>query len=289
MKSITTRASSSPHSSGGSGRHRILIGERGEERSLELPQGVPGHAVRCRCGVSGLVGTSIGNWRAPACSDRRGTARHRLRRSRREIGRASGVHGLAIEAAERCSPDWDRSACEGTLMNVLLITTDQQRADTLGCAGSPLGATPRLDAFAAQGTRFCEGAHATRAVPTGAGDDTYGHLPVDARRHVQRDRPARRCRSAIVADVARWGRPSHRAVRQGALRDDVPVPVDRPNRVGRRFRARPRRLARSVLWVRAPGDDDLRAQPAHCGSDGSVELGVRPAAVRPALCALPVP
>src|SRR5437868_1555140 len=31
-------------------------------------------------------------------------------------------------------------------MNILLITTDQQRADTLGCAGSPLAATPRLDA-----------------------------------------------------------------------------------------------------------------------------------------------
>ena len=36
-------------------------------------------------------------------------------------------------------------------MNVLLITTDQQRADTLGVEGSPLGATPRLDAFAVPG------------------------------------------------------------------------------------------------------------------------------------------
>src|SRR3981081_2232406 len=41
----------------------------------------------------------------------------------------------------------------GKRMNILLITTDQQRADTLGVAGSPLGATPRLDALAAQGTR----------------------------------------------------------------------------------------------------------------------------------------
>ena len=46
-------------------------------------------------------------------------------------------------------------------MNVLLITTDQQRADTLGVEGIPLGATPRLDAFAAQGTRF-SGARARR-------------------------------------------------------------------------------------------------------------------------------
>ena len=76
-------------------------------------------------------------------------------------------------------------------MNVLLITTDQQRADTLGVEGSPLGATPRLDAFAAQGTRFsaartqnplCQPARAT--ILTG----TY---PVDARRDVQRHRPSR--------------------------------------------------------------------------------------------------
>lgn len=38
--------------------------------------------------------------------------------------------------------------------NVLLITTDQQRADTLGAYGSPMGATPRLDALAAEGARF---------------------------------------------------------------------------------------------------------------------------------------
>jgi arylsulfatase A-like enzyme len=39
-------------------------------------------------------------------------------------------------------------------MNVLLITTDQQRADTLGAYGSPLGATPALDGLAAAGARF---------------------------------------------------------------------------------------------------------------------------------------
>lgn len=39
-------------------------------------------------------------------------------------------------------------------MNVLLITTDQQRADTLGAYGSRLEATPNLDRLAAAGTRF---------------------------------------------------------------------------------------------------------------------------------------
>jgi arylsulfatase A-like enzyme len=78
-------------------------------------------------------------------------------------------------------------------MNILLITTDQQRADTLGVEGSPLGATPRLDAFAAQGTRFsaartqnplCQPARAT--ILTGTYPSTHGvtcngiDLPADA-------------------------------------------------------------------------------------------------------------
>jgi arylsulfatase A-like enzyme len=39
-------------------------------------------------------------------------------------------------------------------MKVLLVTTDQQKATTIGAYGDPLGATPRLDALAAEGTRF---------------------------------------------------------------------------------------------------------------------------------------
>ena len=39
-------------------------------------------------------------------------------------------------------------------VNVLLVTTDQQRADTIGAYGSRLGATPRLDGVAAAGVRF---------------------------------------------------------------------------------------------------------------------------------------
>ena len=64
-----------------------------------------------------------------------------------------------------------------TGMNVLLITTDQQRADTLGVEGSPLGATPRLDGFAAQGTRFSAGAHAEPALPAGTATILTGTYP----------------------------------------------------------------------------------------------------------------
>ena len=38
--------------------------------------------------------------------------------------------------------------------NILLICTDQQRADSLGCAGSPWAVTPHLDKLAAGGVRF---------------------------------------------------------------------------------------------------------------------------------------
>jgi arylsulfatase len=38
--------------------------------------------------------------------------------------------------------------------NILLITTDQQRFDTLSCLGAPVGRTPNIDALAARGTIF---------------------------------------------------------------------------------------------------------------------------------------
>src|SRR5256885_1101884 len=78
-------------------------------------------------------------------------------------------------------------------MNIWLITTGQQRADPLGGAGSPLGATPRLDALAAQGTRYstartqnplCQPARAS--ILTGTYPSTHGvtcngiDLPADA-------------------------------------------------------------------------------------------------------------
>lgn len=40
--------------------------------------------------------------------------------------------------------------------NILMITSDQHRADTLGCAGHPIVQTPHLDALAFAGRRFTE-------------------------------------------------------------------------------------------------------------------------------------
>ncbi len=66
-------------------------------------------------------------------------------------------------------------------MNVLLVTTDQQKATTIGAYGDPLGATPVLDRLATQGTRFsrcrtqnpfCQPARAT--ILTGQHPSTHG-------------------------------------------------------------------------------------------------------------------
>ena len=40
------------------------------------------------------------------------------------------------------------------MVNFVILCTDQQRADSLGCAGNREARTPNLDALAARGTRF---------------------------------------------------------------------------------------------------------------------------------------
>ena len=42
----------------------------------------------------------------------------------------------------------------GQRPNLVVIVTDDQRADALGCAGHPVVRTPHLDALAARGQRF---------------------------------------------------------------------------------------------------------------------------------------
>ena len=70
-------------------------------------------------------------------------------------------------------------------MNILLITTDQQRADSLGSYGNKVCQTPNLDRLAAQGTRFtacrcqnpyCQPSRATML--TGTYPSTHGATAV---------------------------------------------------------------------------------------------------------------
>ena len=51
--------------------------------------------------------------------------------------------------------------------NVLFVTLDQFRGDSLSCAGHPLVRTPNLDAIAAQGVRL--GRHYAQAAPCAPG------------------------------------------------------------------------------------------------------------------------
>jgi len=51
--------------------------------------------------------------------------------------------------------------------NVLFVTLDQFRADSLSCAGHPLVRTPHLDALAAEGVRFAR--HYSQAAPCAPG------------------------------------------------------------------------------------------------------------------------
>ena len=50
-------------------------------------------------------------------------------------------------------------------MNVLLVTIDQWRADSLSCAGHPCARTPNIDRLAARGVRFAR--HYAQAAPCG--------------------------------------------------------------------------------------------------------------------------
>ena len=117
---------------------------------------------------------------------------------------------------------------------ILLVTTDQQRYDTLGCNGGTLARTPVVDGLAAEGIRF-DRAHpqsvvcmpSRSTILTGQHPSTHGvwmngvPLPVDA---------------PSVAERAPRRRLPHRPGRQGPLRA-VPRPLppvrrERPGRTG---------------------------------------------------------
>ncbi|MCL4541002.1 MAG: sulfatase-like hydrolase/transferase, partial [Chloroflexi bacterium] len=62
---------------------------------------------------------------------------------------------IQLDEREEDMPPDDRRA------NILLIVTDQQRSDTLGCYGAPTCRTPHLDALAERGVRFSHAYTAT--------------------------------------------------------------------------------------------------------------------------------
>jgi len=58
---------------------------------------------------------------------------------------------IAISTNTSIVKDWGRPTAEAVVTNVVLIMSDQQRADSLGCLGNRIARTPNLDALASGG------------------------------------------------------------------------------------------------------------------------------------------
>jgi arylsulfatase A-like enzyme len=76
------------------------------------------------------------------------------------------VNTQAWESA-RCSATWQPREVATPIKNILLITLDQFRGDSLSCAGHPVVTTPNLDRLAASGVRLAR--HYSQAAPCAPG------------------------------------------------------------------------------------------------------------------------
>lgn len=72
---------------------------------------------------------------------------------RRDILRAAGTSLLA-GATEGAAGQVEHQGADMERPNILLLMTDQQRPDSLGCYGSPVARTPNLDRLAREGVLF---------------------------------------------------------------------------------------------------------------------------------------
>ena len=82
--------------------------------------------------------------------------------SRREFMKAAGLAGLALGSGGM--PAFAAGKAPRQRLNLVIITTDDNDADSLGCFGCPLpGVTPNMDRLATQGVRF---EHAHTSSPT---------------------------------------------------------------------------------------------------------------------------
>jgi len=83
----------------------------------------------------------------PADNDKRCFTRRRF------LGSAAGAVAASALARAGCAAGAPRRAGPRR-PNILLMVTDDQRADAMSCAGHPLLATPNMDRLAAEGVRF---------------------------------------------------------------------------------------------------------------------------------------
>ncbi|MBP7745192.1 MAG: sulfatase [Phycisphaerae bacterium] len=95
-----------------------------------------------------------------------GRTRQPTRRRRRILIALVVVFGALVATWTALRPGSRGRASSAARPNVLLIVADTLRADRLGSHGSALGATPQLDAFATESTRFARAyAHAPWTLP----------------------------------------------------------------------------------------------------------------------------
>ena len=158
--------------------------------------------------------------------------------------------------------------------NVLLVTTDQQRYDSLGCNGGNVARTPTVDALAARGVNYRRAYTQNVTCTPARATILTGQLPANARRDLVR--PLARGRRAVARRVpARTGRLPHRTRGQGALRPGhgpaPPVRRDAARRIGN-ARAAPRLRARRARDARTVRDDALRALAARAAPRGRRRL-----------------
>ena len=199
--------------------------------------------------------------------------RRRLLHRGRSAGDGTGDRRRHGRRARRtAAPDGDRSAGPpttrmATLMGrkILLVTTDQQRFDTLGCNGGTVARTPVADSLAATGIPVRARPPAIGRVHAVAIDDHHRPAPEHPRR-VDERRPAPR-RRAVGRFRASPGRLSHGDHRQAALRA-----VPRPLRQVRRERVRP------VGGVHDHAADRSTAPPDRTGGSSTSSRRPTPAA-----------
>ena len=81
-----------------------------------------------------------------------------------------------------------RSAAAEKPPNILFLLTDDQRNDTLGCAGHPILKTPNIDALAAGGVRF-ENAFVTTSICAASRASIFSGLHERTHRYTFREKP----------------------------------------------------------------------------------------------------
>ena len=93
---------------------------------------------------------------------------------------------------------------KSTVRNVLFITADQWRGDSLSAAGHPCVRTPNLDRIAAEGTLFRR--HYAQATPCGPGRASlYTGLYLQNHRSVINGMPLDSCHTNVALEARKAG------------------------------------------------------------------------------------